>query len=95
MVSGLFGWRPSTLADGKGGRLTLLQEDTLKKGVLVAQHQALVSGSAVGRLEALQVALMDADGLLELLDVLGATLAEGSLGLAVALLALLRGRIDL
>lgn len=35
------------------------------------------------------------DGALELLDVLGATLAEGSLGLAVALLALFRSGIDL
>jgi hypothetical protein len=35
------------------------------------------------------------DGALELLDVFGAALAEGSLGLAVALLALFRGGIDL
>lgn len=38
---------------------------------------------------------MNADGLLELLDVLGAALAKGSLGLAVPLLAFLRGCVDL
>lgn len=43
----------------------------------------------------MQVLLMDADSFLELLDVLGATLTEGSLRLAVALLALLRGSVDL
>ena len=43
-------------------------------------------------LEGLLIAL---DGGLELADVLCATLAEGGLGLAVALLPLLRGSIDL
>lgn len=76
-------------------RLTLLQKDTLQEGVLVAQHQALVGGGAMSSLKAVEVGLMDADGLLELLDVLGAALAEGSLGLAVALLPFLRGSIDL
>ncbi len=38
---------------------------------------------------------MDADGLLKLLDVLGAALAERCLRLTVALLALLRCGIDL
>lgn len=38
---------------------------------------------------------MDADGLLQLLDVLGASLSEGCLGLTVALLALLGSGIDL
>ena len=41
-------------------------------------------------LEVLQRLLMVLDGALELLDILGAALAEGSLGLPVALLALLR-----
>lgn len=35
------------------------------------------------------------NGRLQLLDVLCAPLAEGSLGLSIALLALLRGSIDL
>ena len=38
---------------------------------------------------------MDLDGLLELLDVLGTPLPEGSLGLAVPLLPLLRCGVDL
>ena len=38
---------------------------------------------------------MDADGLLQLLDVLGTTLTEGCLGLTVALLALLGSGINL
>jgi hypothetical protein len=46
-------------------------------------------------LQVLQRLLVVLDGALELLDVFGAALAEGSLGLAVALLALFRGGIDL
>lgn len=38
---------------------------------------------------------MDADGLLELLDVLGSAFSKGSLGLTVALLAFLRCSVDL
>lgn len=38
---------------------------------------------------------MDTDGFLELLDVLGPSLAERSLGLSVSLLALLRSGVDL
>lgn len=39
--------------------------------------------------------LLDTDGLLELLDVLGTSLTESSLGLTVSLLPLLSGCIDL
>ena len=46
-------------------------------------------------LQALQRLLIALDGGLQLADILGATLPEGSLGLAVALLALLGGGIDL
>lgn len=46
-------------------------------------------------LQIVQVGLMDANGFLQLLDVLGATLAKGSLGLSVALFAFFRCRIDL
>lgn len=49
----------------------------------------------MGGLEAVQVRLMDSDSLLELLDVLGAALAESSLGLSVPLLALLGGGVYL
>ena len=46
-------------------------------------------------LEAVEVGLMDADGLLELLDVFGASLTESGLSLTVALLTFLGGGIDL
>lgn len=74
---------------------TLFQQNPLKKRVLVAQHQALVGSMAMGSLEVSQVLLMGADGLLELLDVLGSALTKSSLGLTVPLLSLLRCRIDL
>lgn len=47
------------------------------------------------RLQGLQGFFIALDGGLELADVFCATLAEGCLGLAIALLTLLRGRIDL
>lgn len=75
--------------------VTFLEQDALQQRVLVAQHQTLVGGAAVALLQVLQGVLMVLDGALELLDVLGAALTEGSLGLAVALLALLRSGIDL
>lgn len=43
----------------------------------------------MGSLEIVQVGLVDTNRLLKLLDVLGAALPEGSLGLPVTLLALL------
>jgi hypothetical protein len=49
----------------------------------------------VAVLQVLQRLLVVLDSALELLDVLGAPLAEGSLSLPVALLALFRGRIYL
>lgn len=49
----------------------------------------------MGGLEAVKVRLVDSDGLLQLLDVLGAALAESSLGLTVSLLALLGGGVYL
>jgi hypothetical protein len=74
---------------------TFLEQDPLQQRVLVPEHQALVGGTAVALLQVLQRVLMVLDGALKLLDVLGTALAEGSLGLAVALLALLRGGIYL
>ena len=58
-------------------------------------HQALVGSRPVSALKIMEVGLVDSNCLLELLDVLCAALAKGGLGLAVALLALFRGSIDL
>lgn len=74
---------------------TFLEKDPFKERVLVAKHQALICSAAVSSLQAVEVRLMDADGLLQLLNVFGATLTEGCLGLTVALLALLGSGIDL
>lgn len=71
------------------GRHTLLEKDALQQGVLVAKHQTLIGGCSMSTLEIVQVGLVNTDSLLELLDVLGATLAESSLSLAVTLLAFL------
>lgn len=49
----------------------------------------------MGALETLEVGLVDANAILELFNVLGAPFTKGSLGLAIALLAFLRGGIDL
>ena len=72
-----------------------LEQDALEKRVFVAQHEALIGSIAVSTLQVVQVGLVDTDGLLELLDVLGTALTEGSLGLSVSLLALLRSSINL
>lgn len=72
----------------------LLKENALEERVLVSEHQAFFGGGAVRRLKVVQVGLMDANGLLELLDIFGASFAKGGLGLSVALFALLRGCID-
>lgn len=75
--------------------LTLFKKDSLQEGVLITKHQTLVGSSAVGRLEAVKVGLMDADSFLELLDIFGSSLSEGCLRLSIALLALFGGSIDL
>lgn len=88
----------STRGTGQPGadtKQTLFEENTLKKRVLVSQHQALVSSAAVGGLQTGEVGFMGANGVLELFDVLGSTLAESRLSLAVSLLALLRRCVDL
>lgn len=77
------------------GRPTFFEQDTFEQGVLVAQHQAFISGATMILLKGLQGVFIALNGGLELADVLCATLTEGSLGLAVALLPLLRGSIDL
>jgi hypothetical protein len=73
---------------------SLLKKNTLQQRVLVSKHQALVGGGAVSRLEVMEVGLMDADGLFELLYVLSSTFTEGSLSLSVPLLSLFGSRID-
>lgn len=75
--------------------LTFLEKYTFEERVLVSQHQTLVGSRPVSRLEVVEVGLMDTDSLLELLDVLGASLAKSSLCLTVTLLAFLRGGVDL
>lgn len=91
--------RSQARAASLGAQLSLhidsfLEKDALEQRVLVAQHQTLVGGVTVGSLQVVEVLLMDADSLLELLDVFGAAFTEGGLRLAVSLLALLRCRVD-
>lgn len=73
----------------------LLEQDALEERVLVAKHQTFISSSTVSSLQVVEVRLMDANGLLELLDVLSTALTEGGLRLSVTLLAFLRSGIDL
>lgn len=73
----------------------LLEEYALKQGVLVSQHEAFVRGGAMGCIQIGQCLLLDTNGLFKLLDVLGSPLPESCLSLAVSLLPLLCGRVDL
>lgn len=73
---------------------SLFKKDTLKKRILVSKHQTLIGSSAVGRLEVMEVGLMDTDGLFELLYVFSSTFSESSLSLSVPLLSLFGSRID-
>lgn len=74
---------------------TFLKKYALKKGVLVSQHEALISCGAMSCIEVGQSLFLNADGLLQLLDVLCSSLSERSLRLSVPLLPLLCGRVDL
>jgi hypothetical protein len=74
---------------------SFFKKNTLEKRVLISKHQAFVGGSAVGRLKVMEVGLMDADGLFELLYVFSSTFSKSSLSLSVPLLSFLRSRIDL
>ncbi len=73
----------------------LFEQDAFKQGVLVAEHETLISSVAVSCLEIVQIGLMNTDGLFQLLDVLGAAFTERSLSLPVSLLTLLRRSVDL
>ena len=76
-------------------RQTFLEQDSFQQRILVPEHEALICCRAVALLKALQSLILLLDGSLELLDVLGPSLSKGGLRLAVTLLPLLRGRIDL
>ena len=73
----------------------LLKKNSFQERILVAQHQAFIGSMTMSGLQVGQVLLMSSDGFFKLLDVLSAALTESCLSLAVPLLALLRGRIDL
>lgn len=73
---------------------SLFEKNTLEKRVLVSKHQTLIGGSAVSRLEVVEVGLMDADGLFELLYVFSSAFTKSSLSLSVPLLSLFGSRID-
>lgn len=68
---------------------TFFKKDSLQQRIFISQHQTLIGSVSVSRLQIVQVGFVNPDCLLELLDVLGATLAECGLGLSVALFALL------
>jgi hypothetical protein len=74
---------------------SLLEKNTLKERILVSKHQTLIGSSAVSRLEVMEVRLMDANGLFELLYIFSSTFSESSLSLSVPLLSLFGSRIDL
>lgn len=73
----------------------LLEENALQQRVFVSQHETLICCCTMSRIEVGQGLLLDADGLLELLDILCTSLSESSLCLPIPLLPLLCGRIDL
>lgn len=74
---------------------SLFEENTLEKRVLVSKHQTLIGSRAVSRLEVVEVGLMDADGLFELLYVFSSAFTKSSLSLSVPLLSFYGSRIDL
>lgn len=72
----------------------LLKKNALQERVLVAEHQTFIGSCSMGTLQIVQVGLMHANSLLELLDVLSTTLSESGLRLAIALLAFLRSSVN-
>jgi hypothetical protein len=72
-----------------------LEQDAFQEGVLVTEHQTFISGMAMSCLQVVKIRLMNADGLLQLLDVLCPAFTESCLSLAVTLLPLLWSSIDL
>lgn len=73
----------------------LFEEYALEQRVLISQHQTLVRGGTMSSIQISQRLLLDTDSLFKLLDVLGSPLSKRCLSLAVSLLPLLCGRIDL
>jgi hypothetical protein len=68
---------------------TFFQQNTLEQRILVPKHQALVRRCPMTLLEVLESLFMVLDGSFELLDVLGTSLTERGLRLAISLLPLL------
>lgn len=66
---------------------TFLEENAFQERVFISEHQTLIGGAAVSRLKVMEVGLMDADGLFELLYVFGSSFSEGCLSLPISLLA--------
>lgn len=81
--------------EGKKEQPTLLEENALQERILISEHQAFFGSGAVRSLQVVQVGFVDAYGFLELLYVLSAAFAKGSLRLPVALFAFLGSSIDL
>lgn len=69
---------------------TFLQKNPLQQRVLIPQHQTFISSTSMRGLQVMQVRLMHANSILELLDILCSALSERSLSLSVSLLALFR-----
>lgn len=76
-------------------RLTPFVQDPLIERNLVPQHHAFIGRTTMALLHILQRILMMLDRCLELLDILGSTLAKSRLCLAIPLLALFRSCVDL
>jgi hypothetical protein len=74
---------------------TLLEQDTLKQRVLIAQHQTFVGSCAMRCLQVVKIGFVNTNGLFKLLDVFGSTFSKSSLCLSVALLTFFRGGVDL
>jgi hypothetical protein len=78
-----------------GGGPTFLEKDPFQQRIFISQHQTFICCTAMTLLQALQGILIAFDSSLKLTDILGPSLAEGSLRLSVALLTLFRSGINL
>jgi len=79
----------------EGQQHTLLEQDAFEQRVRVSKHQALISRGAMAVLKAGKRVFALLDRSFELFDIFGASFAERSLSLSVALLALFGSSIDL
>lgn len=69
-------------------QITFLQQDPLKKRILVTEHKAFIGSSSMALLQGCERFLILLDRCLELLYIFGSTFAKSSLSLAVSLLPL-------